>query len=147
MAIWPKCGKVVLSLLVDSSVWIDYFNGVITPETDYLHRALGQEMIFTGDLIFAEVLQGFRLQKDFDRARMALLKFRVVEMVGVDTAVKSAQNYRFLRAKGITIRKTIDCLIATFCIENNLALLHADRDFNPFEQHLNLQVRHPIAKP
>lgn len=136
-----------MSLLVDSSVWIDYFNGVITPETDYLHRALGQEMIFTGDLIFAEVLQGFRLQKDFDRARMALLKFRVVEMVGVDTAVKSAQNYRFLRAKGITIRKTIDCLIATFCIENNLALLHADRDFNPFEQHLNLQVRHPIAKP
>ncbi|MBX3055071.1 MAG: PIN domain nuclease [Anaerolineae bacterium] len=136
-----------MSLLVDSSVWIDYFNGVITPETDYLHRALGQEMIFTGDLIFAEVLQGFRLQKDFDRARMALLKFRVVEMVGVGTAVKSAQNYRFLRAKGITIRKTIDCLIATFCIENNLALLHADRDFDPFEQHLNLQVRHPIAKP
>lgn len=136
-----------MSLLVDSSVWIDYFNGVITQETDYLHRALGQEMIFTGDLMLAEVLQGFRLQKDFDRARTALLKFRVVEMVGVDTAVKSAQNYRFLRAKGITIRKTIDCLIATFCIENNLALLHADRDFDPFEQHLNLQVRHPIAKP
>lgn len=136
-----------MSLLVDSSVWIDYFNGVITPETDYLHRALGQEMIFTGDLILAEVLQGFRLQKDFDRARTALLKFRVVEMVGVDTAVKSAQNYRFLRAKGITIRKTIDCLIATFCIENNLTLLHADRDFDPFEQYLNLQVRHPLAKP
>lgn len=131
-----------MSLLVDSSVWIDYFNGTITPETDYLHRVLGQEMIFTGDLILAEVLQGFRLQKDFELARRALLKFPAMEMVGVVTAVKSAQNYRFLRSKGITIRKTIDCLIATYCIENNLTLLHADRDFDLFEQQLNLQVRH-----
>jgi predicted nucleic acid-binding protein len=132
-----------LSLLVDSSVWIDYFNGVINPQTDYLHGVLGQEVVWVGDLILAEVLQGFRRQGDFDRAKAALLKLPTLQMVDRDTAVQSASNYRFLRSQGITVRKTIDCLIATFCLQNNLALLHNDRDFDPFEQHLSLQVRHP----
>jgi predicted nucleic acid-binding protein len=132
-----------LSLLVDSSVWIDYFNGTKTLQTDHLDNILGNELIVVGDLILAEVLQGFRLQRDFDLARAALLKFPIVEMLGRDVAIKSAENYRKLRARGITIRKTIDCLIATCCLENNFALLHSDRDFEPFEKHLGLQVRHP----
>lgn len=132
-----------MSLLVDSSVWIAYFNGVLTAQTDYLNKALSQEPIVVGDLILAEVLQGFRQQKDFDRARQAMSAFIVLPMVGADVAVKSAMNYRLLRAKGITIRKTIDCLIATFCIENRHTLLYADRDFDMFEQHLSLRVYHP----
>jgi hypothetical protein len=131
-----------LSLLIDSSVWIDYFNGSITPETDHLHQILGRERIVTGDLILAEVLQGFRHQQDFERAQTALLKFQLMPMVGSQIALQSAANYRFLRAKGITVRKTIDCLIATFCIENNFGLLHCDRDFEPFEKYLSLKVRH-----
>lgn len=132
-----------MSLLVDSSVWIDYFNGTISPETDHLHQIVGRERIVTGDLILAEVLQGFRHQQDFDRAKVALLRFQMMPMVGSQIALQSAANYRLLRAKGFTIRKTIDCLIATFCIENNIILLHCDRDFEPFEQHLTLKVRHP----
>lgn len=132
-----------MSLLVDSSVWIDYFYGTKTPQTDHLDNILGNELIIVGDLILAEVLQGFRLQRDFDQARTALLKFPIVEMLGRDIAIKSAENYRALRARGITIRRTIDCLIATRCLENNFTLLHSDRDFHPFEKYLGLQVRHP----
>lgn len=135
-----------MSLLVDSSVWIAYFNGVIIAETDYLHKALGQEPIVIGDLILTEVLQGFRQQKDFERARKAMLMFPVLPIVGTDVAIKSAGNYRLLRAQGITIRKTIDCLIATFCIENHHLLLHVDRDFDMFEQHLSLRVHHPLLQ-
>lgn len=135
-----------MSLLVDSSVWIAYFNGVIIAETDYLHKALGQEPIVIGDLILTEVLQGFRQQKDFERARKAMLMFPILPIVGTDVAIKSAGNYRLLRAKGITIRKTIDCLIATFCIENHHLLLHVDRDFDMFEQHLSLRVHHPLLQ-
>ncbi|MFQ5434639.1 MAG: PIN domain nuclease [Anaerolineae bacterium] len=132
-----------MSLLIDSSVWIDFFNGRQTPQTDYLDAALGQQAIVTGDLILTEVLQGFRRQQAFEQARAALLKFQVMSMVGQHIAIQSAANYRALRARGITIRKTMDCLIATFCIENGLNLLHADRDFDPFEAHLKLQVLHP----
>jgi len=132
-----------LSLLVDSSVWIDYFNGQATLQTDHLDAILGRQEIVVGDLILAEVLQGFRHQKDFEQAQSALLKFPVMSMVGQDFALQSANNYRALRAKGITIRKTIDCLIATFCIESGFQLLHTDRDFDPFEEHLNLQVARP----
>jgi predicted nucleic acid-binding protein len=133
----------VLSLFVDSSVWIDYFNGVSTSETDYLDDTLGKRVIVVGDLILAEVLQGFRFQKDFEKARNALLSFPLIEVLGTDIAIKSAVNYRKLRTKGITIRKTIDCLIATRCIEDGLTLLHSDRDFDQFEQHLALKVQHP----
>jgi predicted nucleic acid-binding protein len=105
-----------------------------------LDRTLGRDEIIMGDLILAEVLQGFRRERDFNAARAALLKFPVAAMVGGKIAIQSAQNYRLLRALGLTIRKTIDCLIATFCIENHCLLLHNDRGFNPFEQHLGLRV-------
>ena len=132
-----------MALLVDSSVWIDYFNGITSPQTDYLEQSLGQIEIVVGDLILAEVLQGFRRRHDFTLAREALLRFLVLEMVGAEIAIKSAENYHTLRTNGITIRKTIDCLIATFCIETGLDLLHSDRDFDPFEVHLGLMVVHP----
>ena len=129
-----------MSLLVDSSVWIDYFNGTITPQTDFLDAALGEQEIIVGDLILAEVLQGFRQQHEFELAQTALLSFTIVPIVGQKVAIQSAKNYRFLRQNGVTIRKTIDCLIATFCIENRIQLLQADRDFNGFVQHFDLQV-------
>lgn len=132
-----------MTLLVDSSVWIDYFNGVVSPQTDYLDSLLGKQPILVGDLILSEVLQGFKQQRDFDKARNALLKFTVVEMVGRQIALQSAINYRSLRAKGITVRKTIDCIIATYCLENHHSLLHADRDFDSFETELGLHVIHP----
>ncbi len=127
-------------ILVDSSVWIDYFNGLATRQTDRLDELLGSDLLLTGDIILAEVLQGFRNDRDFRRAKRALdaLEFRA--MLGRDVALKSAANYRALRAQGVTVRKTIDMLIATFCIENGHELLHADRDFDPIEQHLRLRT-------
>ncbi len=130
-----------MSLLVDSSVWIDFFNGTNTPQSDHLNKILGRERIVIGDLILAEVLQGFRLEREFHQAQEALLKFPVLSMVGQDIALDSARNYRVLRARGLTVRKTIDCLIATFCLQNNLELLHNDSDFDGFERHLGLRVR------
>jgi predicted nucleic acid-binding protein len=130
-------------LMVDSSVWIDYFNGTITPQTNHLDTILGIEEIVIGDLILAEVLQGFRLDKDYEAAKKAMYAFPILSLVGPNLALKSADNYRSLRKRGITIRKTIDCLIATFCIENILEILHSDSDFDPFEQHLQLKVVHP----
>lgn len=131
-----------MSLLVDSSVWIDFFNGVQTPETNYLYDAIGHEPVIVGDLILTEVLQGFRNQQDFDAARQALTRFPVYEMVGQVVALQSARNYRSLRASGVTMRKTIDCLIATFCLMNDHTLLHVDRDFDYFEIYLGLSVLH-----
>lgn len=130
-------------LLVDSSVWIDYFNGTMTPQSDYLDNILGIEDIFIGDLILVEVLQGFRHEKDYHLAQNAMSAFPILDLVGRTNALKSAVNYRNLRKQGITVRKTIDCLIATFCIENDLELLHSDNDFDPFEKHLKLKVVHP----
>jgi len=132
-----------LPLLVDSSVWIDFFNGNNTPETDFLNEVLGESIIAVGDVTVAEVLQGFHLEKDFETARDALHKFSVVDMLGMQFAFQSASNYRLLRSKGITVRKTLDCLIATYCIENDLELLHNDRDFDPFVEYLGLSVIHP----
>jgi predicted nucleic acid-binding protein len=131
-----------LTTLVDSSVWIDYFNGTITPQTDYLDLILGKEFIVVGDLILVEVLQGFRRDQDFLAARDALLKFPIMRIGGQELALKSTQYYRFLRGNGITIRKTIDYLIATFCIANDFSLLHTDRDFEPFPTHLGLRTIH-----
>jgi predicted nucleic acid-binding protein len=132
-----------LSLLIDSSVWIDYFNGAVTPQTDHLDNTLGSELVVTGDLILAEVLQGFKEDRDYELARDMLLKLPVLGMVGREITERSAENFRSLRKKGVTVRKTIDCSIATFCIENGLTILHSDRDFDPFEQHLGLKVRRP----
>jgi predicted nucleic acid-binding protein len=125
-------------ILVDSSVWIDYFNGQDTPQTHKLDTLLGVEPIGIGDLILAEVLQGFRSDADFRIAQQLLLSLSVLDMVGADLALKSANNFRVLRKQGITIRKTIDVMIATFCIEQRHALLFADKDFLPFVEHLRL---------
>jgi hypothetical protein len=127
-------------IIVDSSVWIDYFNGKKTPKTDWLDAALGKESVFIGDLILTEVLQGFQSDKDFKKAKSLLLSFPLVEMLGREVALKSASNYRYLRKKGVTIRKTIDVIIGTFCIHNAFSLLHDDRDFTPLEKHLRLKV-------
>lgn len=131
-------------LLVDSTVWIDYFNGQATPQTDHLDGILSRQPVLVGDIILAEVLQGFRSDTEFERARRALAKFMQVSVVNPDLAVESARNYRRLRRRGITVRKIIDCLIATYCIETGHELLHADQDYDPFEKHLGLRVVHPL---
>ena len=127
-------------IVVDSSVWIDYFNGVETREAALLDGLLGVEPIVIGDLILAEVLQGFRSDHDVHRARTALDTLIFEPMVGRDIALISAGNYRALRPKGVTVRKTIDVLIATFCMENRHILLHSDRDFDPIKEHLGLET-------
>ncbi len=127
-------------ILVDSSVWIGYFNGKINPQTDWLDNALGKEIIIVGDLILAEVLQGFKSNRDFYKAKELLLNFRILEMLGQELAIKSAENYRFLRKKGVTVRKTIDVIIGTFCIHHSISLLHDDQDFYPLTRHLGLNA-------
>jgi len=130
-------------LVVDSTVWIDYFNGVENPQTNYLHAAVERIPIVVGDLMLAEVLQGFQQDADFEKARQALGKFLQASLVGPDQAIQSARNYRALRQKGITVRKTIDNLIAAWCIENDHELLHNDSDFDGYEKYLGLRVAHP----
>lgn len=127
-------------ILVDSSVWIDFFNGADTPQVTLLDNKLGDTPILVGDLILTEVLQGFKSNKDFEMAKQALERFELREMVGKDIALRSAENYRRLRKSGVTVRKTIDVVIASFCIENNVALLHSDRDFDPMEDILGLMI-------
>jgi len=130
-------------LVVDSTVWIDYFNGAENPQTDYLHAIVDKTPILIGDLILAEVLQGFRDDADFEKARRVLGRYIQVEMVNPELALQSARNYRMLRRNGVTVRKTVDGLIATYCIENKHDLLHNDNDFDGYEKHLGLQVVHP----
>ena len=127
-------------ILVDSSVWIDFFNGRASRETDLLALLLRRRILLTGDLILAEVLQGFRQDRQMARARRALLSLPCADMVGKEAALASARNFRLLRGKGITVRKTIDVIIATFCIRNGHVLLHADRDFEPIAEHLGLRT-------
>jgi predicted nucleic acid-binding protein len=126
-------------ILVDSSVWIDYFNGVETPQTNKLDELLDSEPIAIGDLMLTEVLQGFRKDSDFERARDVLTSLEVVDIAGWETALQAAKHFRALRKLGVTVRKTIDTLIATRCIESGLRLLHRDRDFDAFEKHLGLR--------
>ena len=126
-------------VLVDTSVWIDYFRGVVTPQSDKLDSILGVEQVSTGDLILTEVLQGFVSERDFNHARKLLASVPLIPLVCEDIAFQAARNFRKLRALGITIRKTIDTLIATSCIEKELSLLYSDRDFEPFVQHLGLR--------
>ena len=127
-------------ILVDSSVWIDYFNGRKTDKTDWLDSAIGNKHIIVGDLILTEILQGFQSNNDFRTAKSLLLDFPFMEMVGQELAIKSALNYRFLRNKGVTVRKTIDVMIGTFCIHYQFSLLHDDRDFEPMEKYLKLKT-------
>ena len=127
-------------ILVDSSVWIGYFNGKINPQTDWLDSALGKEIIIVGDLILAEVLLGFRSDRDFHKAKESLSNFQFMEMLGQELALKIAENYRSLRKKGVTVPKTIDVMIGTFCIHHNISLLHDDQDFDPLTKHLKLKA-------
>ena len=124
--------------LVDSSVWIDYFRGVRTPQTDKLDVLLGAQPLAVGDLMLAEVLQGFDRERDFERGLRLLRTFAVIDIAGQGVAVQAARNFRTLRALGVTVRKTIDTLIATRCIMDRHELLYSDRDFDPFVQHLGL---------
>lgn len=126
-------------IVIDSSVWIAYFNGVISPETDRLDSLLGAMPVCTGDIVLTEVLQGFRRDEDFAIAKDLLSSLPIYNMLNTEMAYKSADNYRLLRKKGFTVRKTIDVIIATFCIENDFALLHCDKDFLPFHQTLGLR--------
>ena len=126
-------------ILVDSSVWIDYFRSADTPQVALLDGLLGRSRLAVGDLIAAEVLQGVRDEREFKLVKETLDAFDHVDLVGYELAIKASMNYRALRVLGITIRKTIDTLIATRCIENRLTLLHSDRDFLPFAQHLGLK--------
>ena len=125
-------------IFVDSSVWVDYFNGTRSAATDCLDSVLGKEPIGLGDVVLLEVLQGFRSDQDYKIAKDLLTALTVFTLGGQEMAIKSADNFRLLRKKGITVRKTIDVLIATFCISKNLPLLHSDKDFESFHQHLKL---------
>ena len=130
-------------ILVDSSVWIDYFRGTATPQVEKLDSLLGNTPIATGDLMLTEVLQGFISDRDFNQARKLMASLVVVDLVGQATAIQAARNFRVLRSLGITMRKTINTIIATYCIENGLPLLYSDRDFDPFVMHLGLRSALP----
>ncbi len=125
-------------ILVDSSVWIDYFRGASTPQSDKLDALLGSQPLAIGDIVLAEVLQGFNSDGDFNQALGLMTSLDLIEIRGRDVAIQAARNFRALRVLGITVRKTIDTLIATRCIEDRLTPLYSDRDFDPFVKHLGL---------
>lgn len=127
-------------ILVDSSVWIDYFRGTVTTQTERLDRLLGSRPLAIGDLILTEVLQGFSSDRKFDDASKILTALTIVELGGEEIAIQAAKNFRTLRKLGLTVRKTIDAIIATRCIADGYDLLHNDRDFDPFVKHLGLRV-------
>ena len=126
-------------ILVDSSVWIDFFRGNTTPQVDLLDQMLGEDLVSIGDLMMTEVLQGFSNERDFNQAQRMLGALDLVEIGGRDVMVEAARYFRHLRSRGITIRKTIDTLIATRCIVSGHRLLYSDRDFDPFVTHLGLE--------
>jgi predicted nucleic acid-binding protein len=127
-------------ILVDTSVWIDYFNGHDTTQTDWLDSALGNIPVIMGDLILTEVLQGFHDDKDFKIAKNLLLSIPFMPMLGQQLAIESAMNYRYLRKKGVTVRKTIDIMIGTFCIHYKIPCLYQDKDFDPMVKFLKLKT-------
>lgn len=129
-----------MQILVDTSVWVDYFGGRSTAQTEWLDRALGREPLVVADLIVGEVLRGFPDGRPADEARRALQRFRVYTLGGLDLTLRCAENQRQLRARSAPIPGQVDCLIATFCLETGFSLLHSDPAFEPFEQHLGLQV-------
>lgn len=129
--------------IVDTTVWIDYLGGITNAQTEWLAREIGLQPLGITDLILCEVLQGIRDNAEFTAVQKELGEFDLFETGGEQLAIASAQNYRALRSRGYTVRKTIDCLIATFCIVRGHTLLHRDRDFDLFEDHLGLQVLHP----
>ena len=130
-------------VIVDTTVWVDYLNGVGTPEVEWLDRETSRQRLGLLDLMACEVLQGLSTDQEALSVLRHLRQFEIFETGGVELATAAARNYRRLRSRGRTVRKTIDCLIATFCIEQHHSLLHNDRDFDPFEELLDLQVVHP----
>jgi predicted nucleic acid-binding protein len=130
-------------VIVDTTVWIDYLGNVTNRQTNWLIRELGRQPLGLTDIVLCEVLQGIRSDAAFAGVRHDLEKFHILNTGGSALAVAAAQNYRRLRQAGYTVRSTIDCLIATFCLEAGHALLHRDRDFDPFEKYLGLRVVHP----
>lgn len=127
-------------ILVDSSVWIDFFRNKPTAQAEWLDRNLSVEGLVVGDLILSEVLQGFMDDRGFNEAKRLLGQLEKVEVAGFDVAIEAARNYRKLRSLGVTVRGTVDVLIATRCLASGLRLLHNDRDFDAFEKHLALRV-------
>jgi len=125
-------------ILADTSIWIDFFNGKITPETNLLDKALADGNVIMGDLILLEILQGIRNDADYKKTLKALDTLESFELFGKNMVLDCAENFRTLRKKGLTIRKTADLIIATFCIKNKIPLLFSDRDFIPFANHLGL---------
>ncbi len=125
--------------MVDSSVWIDYFNDNDCPEVVYLDAVLGIKPVVIGDIILTEVLQGFKGDKEYNKAKQLLTALPIFQLSNKVLAIKSAENYRMLRKKGITVRKTIDTIIATYCIEQNIPLLFTDKDFLPFVKFIGLE--------
>jgi predicted nucleic acid-binding protein len=129
--------------IVDTTVWIDYLGGRSNPETEWLDRELTEQRFGLTDIILCEILQGIREDATFRQVQRELFNFEIFPTGGVELAVASAKNYRTLRSRGTTVRKTIDYLIATFCLTEGYSLLHRDRDFGAFERHLGLRVIHP----
>lgn len=127
-------------ILVDSSVWIGYLRGVATRETEKLDGFLGREPLAIGDLILTEVLQGIDSDREFHEALRVLTTLTLVELGGAELSIQAARNFRALRTRGVTVRKTVDTIIATRCIESGYSLLHDDRDFDPFAKYLGLRV-------
>ncbi|MCB1869860.1 MAG: PIN domain nuclease [Gammaproteobacteria bacterium] len=130
-------------IVVDTSVWIDYFNGKESDETNILDSSLGKQEVAVGDLIVLEILRGFRSDKDYNTAKKYLANLHQFNMLSPELALKASEYYRKLRKRGVTIRKTADIIIATFCIEKKLPLLYADKDFIPFSEHLKLRTVSP----
>jgi predicted nucleic acid-binding protein len=130
-------------VIVDTTVWVDYLQGARNPEAEWLHVEFDRQRLGLTDIILCEVLQGVRDDRVAKNVEAALLTFQVFETGSVALAREAAQNYRALRTRGHTVRKTIDCLIATFCLREHHALLHRDRDFDPFETYLGLRVIRP----
>jgi predicted nucleic acid-binding protein len=129
--------------IVDTTVWIDYLRGVHNAHTDWLEANVSREPLGLTDLILFEILQGLADQKSFARVQAHLAPFPVYDTGGSEMAVAAAKNYIALRGHGCTVRKSVDCLIATFCIRSGYSLLHHDRDYAPFERFLGLAVIHP----
>lgn len=132
-------------ILVDSSVWIDFFRGAPTPAEQALRQLIPRQAILIGDLILTEVLQGFQSDREFNLARGRLAAFPMIDISGADVALAAASNYRMLRSRGVTVRKTIDTLIATRCLVSGHSLLYSDRDFDPFVTHLGLRTANPTS--
>jgi predicted nucleic acid-binding protein len=127
-------------IVVDTSVWVDYFNGAPTPQAGLLDELLGERVLAVGDLILAELLQGFATELDASRALRLLEPLEFLEMAGRDVAIQSAANYRRLRRRGVTVRKTTDVVIGTYCLIHDHEVLHSDRDFDLLAEHLGLKV-------